>query len=134
MLHLNQFNSFFLTIFDYESKNNIAILATKIYSCEFYSELIFINKNLTICQEDCNLVEYNYTLTKGICSCKVKQSSSSFADIKINKEQLLNSLNSFKEIKNMINFNILFCYRNLLDEINIIYNLGFYSLLLIIIL
>ena len=32
----------------------------------------YINNNLTICEEDCNLEQYNETIRKAKCSCKVK--------------------------------------------------------------
>ena len=32
----------------------------------------FIDNNLTVCEEDCNFVRYDYTLGKAVCSCKVK--------------------------------------------------------------
>ena len=40
----------------------------------------------TVCQDDCNFVGYNYTTKKAKCSCKAKKSSSSFADMKIDKK------------------------------------------------
>ena len=46
----------------------------------------YINK--AICQDDCELFNYNYSTTKANCSCQFKESSSSFADIKINKTKL----------------------------------------------
>ena len=46
----------------------------------------FINKNQTVCQDDCDFINYNYTTQKANCSCKFKFSSFSFADILINNK------------------------------------------------
>ena len=40
-----------------------------------------------VCQDDCDFVSYNYTTKKAKCSCKAKKSSSSFADMKIDKNK-----------------------------------------------
>ena len=32
----------------------------------------FIENNLTLCEEDCDLIDYNYTIEKAKCSCSVK--------------------------------------------------------------
>ena len=44
--------------------------------------------NITVCEEDCIFSNYNYTTFKANCTCKVKQSSSSFIDMNINKAKL----------------------------------------------
>ena len=77
----------------------------------------------------CDFVNYNYTLKKAKCSCNIKESSSSFKDMKINKNKLLDN---FKNIKNIINFNILKCFNVLFSKIGISKNVGFYILLVII--
>ena len=59
--------------------------------------------SVAVCQDDCTFVDYNYTTKKAVCSCKAKESSSSFADMKINKNKLLDN---FKNIKNIVNFKI----------------------------
>ena len=88
----------------------------------------FKNGNKTICQDDCDFTEYNYTTKKAICSCDAKGSSISFADITINKNKLLKNL---KDIKSFINFNILPCYKVLLSKKSILSNIGFYIICLI---
>ena len=86
----------------------------------------FIDDNKTVCQDDCNFSEYDYSTHKAKCSCKVKQSSSlSFADMKTNKMKLLEN---FKNIKNFANINILICYKILFSKLGIIHNIGFYIL------
>ena len=76
-----------------------------------------------VCQDDCNLVSYNYTSKKAKCSCETKGSSKSFADMKINKNKLLDN---FKNIKNLGNFNILKCFKVLLSKKGILNNVGFF--------
>ena len=81
----------------------------------------YIQNDNLICQEDCDFSEYDSNNNIAKCQCKVKESSSSFADMKINKNKLLEN---FIDVKNMINFDILFCYRNLLTISGIFYNIG----------
>ena len=66
---------------------------------------------------------------KAECSCKVKESYSSIADMKINKAKLFEN---FIDIKNILNFNFLVCYKNLFDIKGIINNIGSYIILAII--
>ena len=90
----------------------------------------FVNNNKTLCQEDCELIDYNYTTKKAICSCQVKESSSTFADMNINKTKLLENI---KDIKSFLNLNLLLCLDNLFKSESIIYNIGFYIITFIII-
>ena len=89
----------------------------------------FIDKNKIVCQEDCEFSEYNYEALIAKCSCNVKASSKSFAEMNINKEKLLEN---FKNIKNLINFKFLICYKKLFNKNGIIYNIGCYLLSFII--
>ena len=86
--------------------------------------------NNTVCQDDCVLSSYNYTTQKATCSCDVKESSSSVADMSISKNNLLKN---FKDIKNIANINILTCIDQLFCKENIIKNIGFYLILFIVI-
>ena len=90
----------------------------------------FIDKNMTVCQEDCEFSEYDKENNKVKCICNIEESSSSIANIKINKAKLFEN---FKDIKNIVNFNFLVCYKNLLKKDGIIYNIGSYIILTIII-
>ena len=89
----------------------------------------FIDKNKIVCQEDCDFSDYDYNTFVAKCSCKVKECSNSFADMNINKSKLFEN---FKNIKNIINFNFLVCYKNLFDKEGIINNIGSYLLIFII--
>ena len=69
----------------------------------------FIKNNLTVCEEDCDFSEYDYSYGKAICSCKVKTNSTvKVMGIDINKDKLYES---FTNIKNIANINVLKCYK-----------------------
>ena len=87
--------------------------------------------NVAVCQDDCDFIDYNYSTEKAICSCKIKESSSSFADININKQKLLDNL---KNIKNIANFNLLICINVLFSKLGISKNIGFFIFISIILL
>ena len=88
----------------------------------------FINENKTVCQEDCDFVKYDKELKIALCSCQVKESSSSFFDMKINKAELYEA---FIDIDNIMNINILKCYKVLLSINSFLYNIGSYIIILI---
>ena len=88
----------------------------------------FIEGNKTICQEECQFSEYNYDELKASCSCKITESSSSLADMKINKEKFYEKVDS----KSKSSLEITSC--NILgSKENIESNTGFYLLLFIIV-
>ena len=87
---------------------------------------IFIDTNMTVCQEECVFSKYDYKLLKVECSCKPKGTSSSIVNIKINKDKLMEN---FKDIKNILNFKFLFCYKLLFRKDGIINNIGCYIIL-----
>ena len=68
----------------------------------------FIEGNKTVCQDDCDFSEYDYNTQKAKCTCKVKESSSSIFDMKINKTKLYEN---FIDIKNIANINLMGCYK-----------------------
>ena len=90
----------------------------------------FVEDNKMICQEDCDFSNYNSISQKAQCLCKVKESSSSFADIYINKTKLLEN---FGDIKSFLNINYLSCYKSLFIPISIIHNIGFFIMVFILI-
>ena len=90
----------------------------------------FLEGNKTICQDDCDFYEYNYSTKKANCSCNVKKISTSFSNITINTGKLFKN---FKDIRNIANIKILVCYRTLLNKEGILYNIGSYIIITIII-
>ena len=91
----------------------------------------FINKNKTVCQDNCDFADYDYNINKAICKCDVKESLSSFANMIIDKEKLFKS---FTDINNIANINLLICYKVLFNSKGISSNIGFYVNIFIIIL
>ena len=78
----------------------------------------FVNNNLTVCEEDCNFNGYNYTTEKTSCFCNVKtEQTTKIRDISFNRNKLYDS---FTNIKNIVNINVLKCY-------NLIFNLNAYK-------
>ena len=81
----------------------------------------YINGDNIICQDDCDFTAYNSDLKKAKYECYTKESNSSFADMTINKNKIFEKL---KDTKNLINLNILICYKKLLSSNSFIYNIG----------
>ena len=89
----------------------------------------FINNNRMICQEDCDLEEYNKDTHNVICSCKAEESSSSYEFMNIDKNKIFKS---FINIKNIANINLMKCYRILFTKEGLKKNIGSYLLIVII--
>ena len=87
----------------------------------------YIGEDKIVCQEDCIFTKYDYTTSQAICSCDVKESSSSVKDL-MTIDKMKIALKNFKNIKNFININFLVCYKKLFNIKGLIYNIGFYIL------
>ena len=68
----------------------------------------FVDNNMSLCEENCELVNYNYTTKKAICSCEIKLELTENYDIKFNKKDFFKS---FTDIKSLLNLNIMKCYK-----------------------
>ena len=90
----------------------------------------FVEGNKTVCQDDCDFSDYDYNTQKAICSCKVKESSSSILDMNINKTKLYEN---FIDIKNIANINLMICYKELINKRSIPKNIAFFIIIPIII-
>ena len=88
----------------------------------------FIDKNLTLCEEDCELINYNYTIKKAKCSCLTKIKIPFSKEIKINKTKLYNS---FIDIKNFANINFMKCIKSVMILDSLKGNYGFFIYILI---
>ena len=84
----------------------------------------------TVCQDDCDFNHYNETSQKAKCSCKVKESSSSFFYMNIDRKKLINN---FKHVYNLANLNLLVCVKKLFSVVGIIKNVGSYIMIFIIV-
>ena len=85
--------------------------------------------NNTVCQDDCDFTYYDKNSKKVNCSCKAKESSKSYANMTIDKSNLLKD---FINIKNIANINFLVCYKKLFNKNGITHNVGSYIILFII--
>ena len=92
----------------------------------------FINNNMTLCEEDCNLIEYNETSQKAKCSCLIKIHMPLIDNIKFDKNKLYKR---FTDFNNYTNLNTIKCYKIVFTFNNLIKNYSFFIgiLLLIII-
>ena len=94
----------------------------------------FVEENRTICQDGCDFEKYDNINKRSKCSCKGKEFKStinSIADIKINKNKLFKN---FIDVNNIINIQIIKCYKILFSKEGIINNIAFYLIIPIIIL
>ena len=91
----------------------------------------FVEKNKTVCQEDCVFVGYNYKTKKANCSCDVKESSGFFENIVINRKKLYQN---FLDINTIANVDFLLCYKMLFCKKGLLKNIGSYILLFFILL
>ena len=89
----------------------------------------YINNNMFLCEEDCKYGNYNSTTKKVTCECKVREKERLFENIQIDKNKLINN---FKNISSFLNLDIMKCYDILFCKNGIIYNIGSYIFLFII--
>ena len=78
---------------------------------------------MSLCEENCKFIEYNYTSKKVKCSCNIKINPTPIDKIKFDKDLLRKS---FIDINNMINFKIMKCYKNVFTKENLKHNIGFF--------
>ena len=86
----------------------------------------FIERNRTVCQEDCIFSEYDAVNKTAKCSCKVKGVSRSFIDMKINRTKLYEN---FVDFKNIANIKLMHCYKKLFTKDGIIINIAFFAII-----
>ena len=91
----------------------------------------FIDNNMTLCEEDCDLVSYDSTTKKAQCSCGIKLKIPLLEEeIKFDKQLLKQS---FSDIKNIINLKVAKCYKNVFTSKKLTKNYGFYLFIIILI-
>ena len=81
----------------------------------------FVDKNMSLCEENCELIGYNSTNKKAKCSCDVKMELPENYEIKFNKKDFLKS---FIDIKNIINISVMKCYEVILNIKDLTKNYG----------
>ena len=88
----------------------------------------FINNNMSFCEDNCEFISYDFSLKKIDCECNIKYTFKDLSNIKINKDILKSKFN----FRKMINIEVIKCYKKLFCKEGILYNIGSYILLVII--
>ena len=83
----------------------------------------FVENNMALCEENCDLINYNSTNEKVKCSCDIKTNINLNYDFKFNKNEFFKS---FTDIKSIANINLIKCYKIVIDIKNLISNYGFF--------
>ena len=71
----------------------------------------YVENNMSLCEENCELVDYNYTSKKVKCSCNVNLKVPENYVIKFNK---IDFFKNFADFKSLTNLNIMKCYKTVL--------------------
>ena len=82
----------------------------------------FVNNNMTVCEENCKFIDYDYINSKAKCRCEIKISLPLLDNITFDKNRLYDN---FKDFKNIANLNLLKCYKQILTIHNLKKNYGF---------
>jgi len=85
----------------------------------------YADNNKSLCEEGCEFVKYHQDKEKAECSCNVKVTVPLVSEIKIDKDLLY----KFVDIKKIMNFDVMKCYKLLLDTKGLIKNIGIYIFL-----
>ena len=91
----------------------------------------FVNNNMSLCEENCELIGYDQVKNKAKCSCNIKLNMPSDYNSKFNKNDFFKS---FIDINNIFNFNIMKCYQRVLEIKSLNKNYGFFIVCPVIIL
>ena len=87
-------------------------------------------KNMSLCSFECKYQGYNSKTKKALCECQIRNISLTyFFKSIINNEELIDKL---LDIKNIVNIDIIKCYKTLFTKDGIMENIASYILLLII--
>ena len=78
---------------------------------------------MSLCEENCNLIEYIKEKEKAKCYCNIKLNIPPDYDIKFNKNEFFRN---FVDIRNFININVMKCYKTVLKVKLLIKNYGFF--------
>ena len=90
----------------------------------------YLDNNLNICEENCDFYNYEKIEGKVKCSCIIKTEIRYFSEVNINKDELIKG---FKNINNIMNINVIKCYKSVFTISGIIKNYVFYFLVFILI-
>ena len=114
-------------------------------SSEYYNDICFVytsdkgtdltlndrineynNNNSSLCEINCDYNGYDNNTKKGLCDCEVKIQLPLISEIIINKDKFINNL---VNVKNVLNLNIIKCYKVLFTKEGLINNIGSYTIL-----
>ena len=90
----------------------------------------FYKNNMSVCEKDCTFKDYNFDTKKVSCECFIKIKVPLLSEIEVNKNKFINDISN---ITNIINLDIVKCYKTLFTKEGLIKNIGSYLLLSIII-
>ena len=89
----------------------------------------FYLNNMSVCEEDCTFKYYSFDTKKVSCECFIKIKVPLMSEIEVNKNKFINDISN---ISNIINLDIIKCYKTLFTKEGLIKNIGSYILLFII--
>ena len=124
-------------LYKYNPKNDFYNDICKTYTTESGTDIIlsdrrneFVDNNMNVCEEDCELVNldkiYNSSINRFKCTCYTKINLPLLSEVKIDKTKLINN---FKNIKSIININLLKCINLMFDLDNIFKNFSNYMIM-----
>ena len=123
-------------LFKYDPKNEYYTDLCNTYTTENGTDITltdrqneYINNNLSLCENECKYNGYDNRKQKISCECLIKIKLPIISEIKIDKNKIKES---FTDIKNIINLNILKCYKTLFKKEGLIFNIGNYIILSVI--
>ena len=90
----------------------------------------YLENNLNICEENCDFYNNEKMEGKVKCSCIIKTEIRYFSEVNINKDELIKG---FKNINNIMNINVIKCYKKVFTISGILNNYVFYFLVFILI-
>ena len=85
---------------------------------------------MTVCEENCKFIYYNISTNTATCYCIAKVEIKSISNIKFNSSLLLKN---FKDIKNIVNFEMFQCIYLMFDKNNILKNTANYLMIILLI-
>ena len=88
----------------------------------------FVDNSMSVCEEDCDFIDYDNTTKKAICSCYTKIELPLISDIKVDKNKLLDN---FKNINNIANFKMLNCLNLFFNKNNFFKNTSNYLMIIL---
>ena len=91
----------------------------------------YINNNMFLCEENCILVDYNYSAGKSKCSCDIKFEINENPSFNFNQKDFFKN---FIDIENISNLYVIKCYKTVFKIKELIKNYGFFIILFILVL